>query len=291
VIQAKLPKDVANGNHQYITMTQATILLVDNGSSRASSTLNLRRLANRLSENVGSVVHPVSLQHANKVHPSALDGIPANTFVPFMKQRLALGERRFIALPLFFGPSRALSSFIPEQAARLASEHGEFELQQCPVLCPLPQGEPRLAQILCDQLPVLEQTQRRRVILIDHGSPIPEVTAVRHHLAEQMRRLLGPQVRLNEAVMERREGIDSDSNGELLEQVLRQAAEQDDRNPIALSLLFMSPGRHAGSGGDIESICRRVGNEYPNWPIVISGLVGDHDGLIAILLDRLAAVL
>jgi sirohydrochlorin ferrochelatase len=272
-------------------MTQATILLVDNGSSRAASTLNLRRLANRVGASVGSIVHPVSIQHADKIHPSNLDGIPANTFAPFMKQCLERGERRFIVLPLFFGPSRALSSFIPQQIAKLASEHGKFELQQCPVLCPLPQGEPRLAQILCDQLPTLEQTQRRRVILVDHGSPIPEVTAVRHYLAEEMCRLLGHDVRLIEAVMERREGDDYDFNGELLEQVLHQAGEQDVRSPIALSLLFLSPGRHAGSGGDIESICRRVGDEYPNWQIVIGGLVGDHDGLIAILRDRLAAVL
>jgi sirohydrochlorin ferrochelatase len=147
-----------------------------------------------------------------------------------------------------------------------------------------------LAQILCDQLPEFEQTQKRRVILVDHGSPIPEVTAVRHYLAKEMRRLLGPNVRLHEAVMERREGGDYDFNGELLEPVLRQTGEQDDRSPIALSLLFMSPGRHAGSGGDIESICRRVGEVHPGWPIVNSGLVGDHDGLIAILRDRLSAV-
>jgi sirohydrochlorin ferrochelatase len=272
-------------------MTQATLLLVDNGSSRAASTLKLRRLASRLGESVGSIVHPVSLQHANKIHPTDLDGIPANTFVPFMKQRLQRGDRRFVVLPLFFGPSRALSSFIPEQAARLASEYGAFELQQCPVLCPLPQGEPRLAQILRDQLPALEQTQRRRVILVDHGSPIPEVTAVRHYLAEQMRRLLSPDIRLYEAVMERREGGDYDFNGELLEQVLRQAAEQDHRSPIALSLLFMSPGRHAGSGGDIESICRRIGDEHPGWPILTSALVGEHPGLISILHDRLAAAM
>jgi sirohydrochlorin ferrochelatase len=271
-------------------MTQATILLVDNGSSRPASTLNLRRLANRLGASIGSDVHAVSLQHADKIHPSDLDGIPANIFAPFIKQRLEHGDRRFIVLPLFFGPSRALSSFIPEQAARLALHHGEFELQQCPVLCPLPQGEPRLAQILCDLLPELEQRQRRRVILVDHGSPIPEVSAVRHYLAKEMRRLLGANVTLYEAVMERREGGDYDFNGELLEQVLRQTGEQDDYSPITLSLLFMSPGRHAGSGGDIESICRRVGGAHPGWPIVISDLVGDHDGLIAILCDRLNSV-
>jgi sirohydrochlorin ferrochelatase len=272
-------------------MTTATILLVDNGSSRPESTLNLRRIASRLGDTLGIAVHPVSLQHAHKIPRAALDGVPAQTFTPFMTRQLLQGARRFIVLPLFFGPSRALSSFIPEQVAKLVSEHGDFEIQLCPVLCPLPEGESRLAQILCDQLPPVESTQKRRVILVDHGSPIPEVTAVRRYLAAEMRRILDPDTQLQEAVMERREDIDYDFNGELLEQVLHRAGEQDTQTPIALSLLFMSPGRHAGSGGDIESICQRVREQFPDWPILTSGLIGEHEELIAILRDRLAGCL
>jgi sirohydrochlorin ferrochelatase len=271
-------------------MSIPTLLLVDNGSSRPESTLNLRRLARRLGEALDLTVHPVSLQHAHKIPAEALGGIAADTFHPFMAQRLAQGDRRFVVLPLFFGPSRALSSFIPDQLTRLSAEFGTFELTQAQVLCPLPEGEPRLAQILCDQLPEVE-TAKPRVILVDHGSPIPEVTAVRHYLAGEMRRLLTPGNQLQEAVMERREGSDYDFNGELLEQVLRQAAADDDQTPITLSLLFMSPGRHAGSGGDIEAICQRVTARHPDLPIHISNLIGEHDGLIPILRDRLSSVL
>ena len=117
------------------------------------------------------------------------------------------------------------------------------------------------------------------------------MTAVRRYLADQLRGLLDPSDQLTEAVMERRKGSDYDFNGELLEQVLTRMAEEDDRTPIALSLLFMSPGRHAGSGGDIEAICRQAITQYPQLPIEISGLVGEHEGLITILQQRLDSAL
>jgi sirohydrochlorin ferrochelatase len=290
-IPLQFAKPVTDHHLPNASMTKATLLLVDNGSSRPESTLNLRRIATRLAETIGEQVHPVSLRHADKVSASLLGGAPANTFVPFLQSRLRRNERRFIVLPLFFGPSRALTSYIPEQSAQLAREHGEFELQQCPELCPLPQGEPRLARILCDQLPARQNSGQQQVILVDHGSPIPSVTAVRHYLAEAMRHILGPDIHLREAVMERREGTDYDFNGVLLEELLRQAGEEDDRTPIALSLLFMSPGRHAGPGGDIEAICRRIGKIHKGWPIETSDLIGDHEGLIPILRERLAPFL
>lgn len=272
-------------------MTSPTILLIDNGSRRPESARNLRRLAARLGGDLGRTVHPVSLQHAHKIPVEDLDGLPADTFHPFMAQRLAAGDRRFILLPLFFGPSRALSAFIPQQQGKLADEYGEFELRLCPVLCPLPAGEPRLARILCHQLPPLERTGRQRVILVDHGSPLPDVTAVRRYLAAEMRRMLGPEVELLEAVMERRAGAEYDFNGQLLEEVLQQAGEEDDSDPVAVSQLFLSPGRHAGSGGDIETICGRVAEAHPGWRILTSGLIGEHEGLIDILRDRLESAL
>ncbi len=268
-------------------MSPVTVMLVDNGSSRPESTLNLRRLAALLGEAAGREVSAVSLQHAQRIPAHSLDGIPAQTFRPFMERRLAMGERRFLLLPLFFGPSRALSSFIPDQTAELRQRHGEFLLHQAPVLCPLPEGEPRLAAILFDQLMSEGIPRPSRVILVDHGSPLSEVTAVRGYLAEQLSRLLGPEYRLEEAVMERREGAAYDFNGELLERVLERNAEGDDQGPLALSLLFMSPGRHAGAGGDIETICARIRQRHPALPLCISRLVGEHDGLIPILLDRL----
>ncbi|MCU7915397.1 MAG: cobalamin biosynthesis protein CbiX [Candidatus Thiodiazotropha sp. (ex Gloverina cf. vestifex)] len=273
-------------------MKSPTILLVDNGSSSAEATLNLRRLASALSIQADLPIHPVSLQHAEKIPCELLDGIPADTFTPFMKQRLALGEREFLLLPLFFGPSRALSAFIPDQVKKLQSQYGHFILCQTPALCPLPAGEPLLAKILCDQLATVSKgNPLTRVILVDHGSPMPEVTAVRTYLAEEMQKRLGAEVKLQQAVMERREGTAYDFNGELLEGALNQAAATDKKIPIYLSLLFLSPGRHAGSGGDIESICEAARQRHSGLPIFTSPLVGEHPELLDIFHNRLLAAL
>ncbi|MET0068239.1 MAG: cobalamin biosynthesis protein CbiX [Candidatus Thiodiazotropha sp.] len=269
------------------TMNSPTILLADNGSRRPESVLNLRHLAHSLSAAAGRSVLPVSLQHADKIPATELAGQPADTLPALLQRRLLQGEREFVILPLFFGPSRALTSFIPDQVQRLSESYGPFGVSVAEVLCPLPEGEPRLAEILRAQLPA----QTQRVILVDHGSPIPSVTAVRRYLADVLAKHLGAQTTLHEAVMERRTGVQYDFNGGLLEDVLMSEGGRDARTPIDLSLLFLSPGRHAGPGGDIESICERVRQNFPNWSIRISGLVGDHPDLIPILMDRLDSVL
>lgn len=155
-----------------------TILLVDNGSSRPDSTLNLRRIAERLAERVGEPIRPVSLLHADRVPAGRLNGRPAELLAPTLKRLVGAGVRNLRLVPLFFGPSRALTQFVPELAAEVAAELGPFRLEVAPGLCPLPEGEPRLVQILADNLSIAATRaaiEPRRVVLVDHGSPIPEV--------------------------------------------------------------------------------------------------------------------
>ena len=267
-----------------------SILLVDNGSSRADSTLNLRRLAARLAERVGEPIRPVSLLHADRVPAERLDGQPAEILAPTLRHLVSTGERDLVVLPLFFGSSRALTQFIPEIADEVAAEFGPFRLELAPELCPLPAGEPRLVEILADNLTaaateaVIEPT---RVVLADHGSPIPEVTAVRRWLARGLAERLGSRIRLEEAVMERRPGPEYDFNGPPLEDVLIRLAEDDDETPILLSMLFLSAGRHAGPAGDIARIRAGVEARFPRLRILVAPLVGEHPGLIEILADRL----
>lgn len=265
------------------------VLLLDNGSSRAESTLSLRRLAAALGERIGVEVHPVSLLHANKVPADALGGRAADTLAPFLRRQVQAGVDRFLVLPLFFGRSGALTGFIPETVETLQAELGPFALDIAEVLCPMPEGESRLTRILCDQL---AQAAERlgsdpRAVLVDHGSPLPEVTAVRRWLAAEMRRTLG--VPIEEAVMERRAGPEYDFNGPLLETVLRRLAEQDPTRPVALAMLFLSAGRHAGAGGDVEQICRQVQADYPGLGVAIAPLVGSHPQILDLLEDRYRA--
>jgi sirohydrochlorin ferrochelatase len=266
------------------------ILLVDNGSSRPDSTLNLRRIAARLAERVGEPIRPVSLLHADRVAPERLDGQPAEILAPTLRRLVGEGVRHLRLLPLFFGPSRALTRFVPELVAEVAAELGPFRLAIAPELCPLPAGEQRLVEILADNLAAAvtrASIEPRRVVLVDHGSPIPEVTAVRRWLAHGLAARLGPAVRLEEAVMERRPGPEYDFNGPLLEDVLARLAEEDHQTPILLSMLFLSAGRHAGPNGDIAQIRDRIAERFPTLSIQVAPLVGEHPGLIEILASRL----
>lgn len=270
------------------------ILLVDNGSRRAASTLNLRQLAAQLGQSLGERIEPLSLLHSDAAPLDELGGQPAELLEAGLRARLAAGVRHFVLLPLFFGPSRALTDFIPGLARQLAETHGPFRLDLAPPLCPLPRGEPRLIDILRQNLRQADggrDPRALRVVLVDHGSPLPEVSAVRHWLAKGLAEQLGPEVELHEAVMERREGARYDFNGILLEDRLHQLAAADAHRPILLSMLFLSPGRHAGPGGDIADICTRVRAAHPDLNIAMAPLVGSHPLLLEILASRLRETL
>lgn len=267
------------------------ILLADNGSRRPESALNLRRLAEALSARTGERIHPASLLHSDRIPAERLGGRAAETLARALRRLVTEGYRELVLLPLFFGPSRALTQFVPDTAAAIAEETEHFSLSIAPELCPLPTGEPRLASILLDNLTqtcTAAATDPRRVVLVDHGSPLPAVTAVRRWLGEVLAERLGPGIQLEQAVMERRADAEYDFNGLLLEELLDRLAREDPTGPIALSMLFLSAGRHAGPGGDIAEICERITARHPGLRIHTSPLVGDHPALIDILASRLA---
>ena len=87
-------------------------LLVDNGSKRAEATLSLRRIAAAVTAAVGHPVEPVSLLHSSAIDAGELDGVTAEIFEPYVYRRAAEeGLRRFMVLPLFFGPSGAIDGY------------------------------------------------------------------------------------------------------------------------------------------------------------------------------------
>lgn len=262
-------------------------LLVDNGSKQPDATLYLRCLAAQLSEHTGQTIHPVSLQHADAIPARELADSPADVFPGFLRTQLEQGVREFVVLPLFFGLSRAVSSFIPGEVARLQSEYPDLSVKVAPVTWPLPEGESRLAQIIFDHIRQIRETAGPddRVVLVDHGSPSPKITEVRQGVA----RMLKEQHALNvdQAVMERREGRGYDFNGELLVNWLREQAEQGVTSVI-VAMLFFLPGRHAGPRGDVEEICNSVVKDYPQLNYRITPLISEHPLMLDILRDRLA---
>jgi sirohydrochlorin ferrochelatase len=259
-------------------------LLVDNGSKQAEAILRLRQLAEGLGRHAGERVHPISLQHADAIPAEALGGTPAQTLGAFLAGQLREGEREFVALPLFFGESRALTAFIPEQLASLRTQYPDLHFRLAPVTYPLPEGDPRLARIVHDHVRAARPVEGAKVVLVDHGSPSPRITEVRQAIAADLERDHGLVV--EQAVMERREGPEYDFNGPLLEQWLVTQAEQGVRQVI-IAMLFFLPGRHAGAGGDVDAICRGVIERYPHLSYTITPLVGEHPTLLELLADRM----
>jgi sirohydrochlorin ferrochelatase len=275
-------------------MAQPAVMLVDNGSTKPAATLSLRAIADRLERLAGRPILPVSLQHSDRIPAAALGGRPAALLAPALRGLLESGQREFVTIPLFFGRSRALTSFIPQQVAELAAEFGPFSLRQADALMPLPDGDRRLARILADHVAVCSRSLGRdpaRVIVVDHGSPLPEVTAVRARVTMDLRELLPPAVAIGQAVMERRQGAEYDFNGQLLGDLLDSVAARQPDAAAVLAMMFISPGRHAGAGGDIEQICAEAMARHPGLRVIASPLIGEHPLLVEILRDRLDAAL
>jgi sirohydrochlorin ferrochelatase len=274
------------------------IVLVDNGSRRPAAVLNLNRLARQLSKKSGQLIDAAPLQHADKIPAEAfgdvLGGKPALTFPEYVKKALKQGLDELIIIPLFFGHSRAISSFIPEILNALQTAHETFSWSVADVLCPLPQGEPKLARLLYDNLSMLTNSQFSEldyVLLVDHGSPSQKVTDVRLKMAAQLSPYLPENITLLQAAMERREGPEYDFCGPLLKDLLEKLSGEKKVVNVAISMLFISPGRHAGKGGDIAEICDQVMQNHPGLTVHISPLVGDNPLLIDLLFDRVQAIL
>lgn len=274
--------------------TKPIILLVDNGSLRANATLQLRRLCQQLSTVSDCRVYPVSLSHADKIPLDHLAGEVAWIFEAFMRHFLQQGWRNFIILPLFFAKSGAITTLISNHLASFQARYTEMTFHIADVIYPLPQGEPMLVDIIYDHIKITAQQSAlplKNIVIVDHGSPLPRVTAVRQHIVQCLQAkfsadVFSDDILLEQAVMERREGKEYLFNGILLKEWLIDKAKIGEKTAI-VSLLFFLAGRHAGEEGDIELICQQVMNDYPHFKIAICPVVAKHPQLVSILRTRL----
>jgi len=262
-------------------MTAPEVLLVDNGSLAPAATLRLRRLAAALAGRIGRPVAPVSLLHADKVPPDQLGGLAAETFAPALERRAVQGNAGCVVVPLFFGPTAALTEFVPGVVRRLRERRGRFDVRLAPPL--FAEGDDRLARILADQA-AAAASGAQRVVLVDHGSPLRAVAAVRDRLASRLAELLGDGFAVVAASMERRPEPEFDFSGPLLAEVLGRP--EWNTGDVVVARQFLLPGRHAGPGGDVERICRDAEMEGRGRRIRLTPLVGEHPRLIEILADR-----
>jgi sirohydrochlorin ferrochelatase len=267
------------------------VLLVDNGSLAPAATRQLRKIATALGQRLKRKVKPVSVLHSDKVPAEKLGGRKAEILAEAVPHRLRAGARKFLIVPLFFGPSRALTEFIPESVGQWRKDFPEITVRVAKPLAA--RGDDQLARILETQVrakltPAFLRGQRARVALVDHGSPVKAVTQVRNRLAAQLRRRLGVSVAgVAACSMERRPGAAYAFNEPLLETLL--ARPPWNSGPVIVAQLFLLPGRHAGPGGDVEEICRRAREKSPGLRTMRTKLVGEDPALGAILADRFRA--
>ncbi len=275
-------------------LAERAVYLVDNGSLRAEAILNLRQVAERLSERLGRKVEAVSVLHSDRVPPEQLEGKPALLLETALRHLAAAGGRRAVVVPFFFGPTGALTEYLPQRLQALREEGLYVEVDMAPFLFPGDGADDGLlGEIMAER--VIETLQAHAlqhppVILVDHGSPLASVTFVRNYLAGQLSvRLRGMAGPVGAASMERRDGEQYAFNEPLLADKLRETPF--DRGNVVVAQLFLSPGRHAGEGGDIARICREAEEANPTLRTFRTKLVGTHPRLIDLLLKRCSTVL
>jgi sirohydrochlorin ferrochelatase len=264
------------------------ILLLDNGSLQPAAVFSLRAIAAQLGTELGRPVEPVSLLHSSAIPADQLAGTAAEILEPALERRLQAGIADFLIVPLFFGPSGALNDYLPARVRLLKAQYPRLQVRLASPLVDLTAPpDHRLAGLLEDRVrsatPAADTPPA--VILVDHGSPVPQVARVRDHLAAQLRARLGPSARcVVAASMERRPEPEYSFNEPLLGRALESLGFESGR--VIVAPLFFSPGRHAGPGGDIAQICAATGQRHPQLRITIAGLVGSHPALIPLLADR-----
>ena len=122
------------------------------------------------------------------------------------------------------------------------------------------------------------------VTLVDHGTPLKEVNKVRNHISQQLNETLNGRVaKVIASSMERREGKEYEFNEPLLENLL---GHNDFVRNVVLAMLFISPGRHAGDGGDIDQICQSAESECDTLRTFKSNLFAMHPKVIDLLASR-----
>ena len=264
-------------------LSEIKYFLVDNGSYNPEATLSLRKVAASLSEKVGFFIRPVGLMHSHKVDSSKLLHKPAESMDALLTSDEPENWQKVVMVPLFFGPSLAITDWLPKKLTEWKNQgtHRNFEILPC-----LHQaGDQRISKVILDYIfKMINKSKMDRpfVALVDHGTPLRAVNQIREEIGSQMKeRLKGTVKGFATCCMERREGSEYDFNDPLLESLIKELEEKKIKK-LVLAQLFLSPGRHAGKGGDLEEICSKSSLEIDR-----TELLANHPAIIEILKDRI----
>jgi len=253
-----------------------------------AATKNLREIAESLGSRLGEPVIPVSLCHSDTISPVELNGVPAKKLESEMARIASSGGKDFLLIPLFLGPSAALTHHLPAKLSELKEIYPEISLRVAPPLAGAKnESIPMIVQMMDELVQKCineNHLECPSIVVLDHGSPVKEVTEIRNQIAANLTSRFHGSV--TAASMERRGGDEYSFNEPLLASLLDGLPEEKTISPIILSMLFFSPGRHAGPGGDIAQICQRAKEKDPNLEIYTTELLSSHPGLIDLLKEK-----
>ena len=275
------------------------VVLLDNGSVSPDSVIQARELGSALSIRIGRRVDLASVSHSDRIPAEQIGGTPAVVWKDYLENCEERGIRSLEVLPLFFGPSyglRKARKMVKERTVGIAP----FRIEWAPCLvsesCEILTEAMVKSTIRVLDTEVFESARSEMgslpsVLLVDHGSPFPEVTECRDFMAKAMKDRLGGRVgEVIACSMERREGDRYDFNEPLLERALEELPNSGD-GAVVLSQLFLFPGRHAGVDGDIERICQASPWVKAGGRVVRTELLGSDPRMVDLLEARWKTIL
>jgi len=265
------------------------IALVDNGSLEAAAHECLRAAADAIGAATGERVDAVSLGHSDRIAAGALGGRPAWTLAPWVRAQLEGGERELVLVPFFISPEGAIAGTLRDRLERLRESEGPFDWVVADALG----ADSALPAILCDRIREAAGRlglRRPPVVVVDHGGPSAASAGVRDQVADRVRTELGGAIGpLVAASMEGADGPGPAFCRPLLgDALLRPGFDSGD---VLIAPLFLSPGRHAGPGGDLRRIAREAEARSPGLRCHFTGLVGSHPIAIQTLAGALSRAL
>lgn len=268
-----------------------TIALIDNGSIEPAAHLNLRRVAAELAIRTGRPIEAVSWRHSDRIEPAALNGQAAATLRSWLQAKSAEGERDFLFVPFFISAQGAIGSALRHDLENCARELGGFKFDFVAGLAERNAIVPIVVHRIRETI-AKESLNRPAVIVVDHGGPSPTSATLRNELARRIGTELG--VEAAEVTAASMEGEDHPHNQPLLADALRAALGSG--HAVVVAPLFLSPGRHAGPGGDLAVIAREA-SVSTNDPVRsppqfhFTELIGTHPLAVEALAASLTAAL
>lgn len=268
-----------------------TIALIDNGSLEPAAHRNLRTLAAALSTRSGLEVHAVSWKYSDRIAPESLGGLPAWTLAPWLRDRIAAGERHFIFIPFFISAQGAIGSWLHRDLQDLQRELGEFRFLFSGGL--VTQGTlVRIATARIRETIAAKKLDRPAVIVVDHGGPAAASAQLRDRIAADVKHELDAEIR--ELTPASLEGEEHAHNRPLFVDALTLPGFNHAN--VVIAPLFLAPGRHAGPHGDLAQLVAgaedrgAAADRERVAPLRchFTELIGTHPLVIDVLADGLA---